>query len=68
MLAQLANLVLGSRRSGVAGLFDRSRRGGVASAINNNRRMSAFGTVATIAAPFLIRRFLDRRAARAPAL
>lgn len=65
MLKMLANLFLGRRRQGLGGLFDRSRHGGMAGAVNNHRGASALGTIATIAAPFLIRKVMARRAQRA---
>lgn len=65
MLSLLANLFLGRRRSGLAGMFSSRRRGGLANTLNSNRRASALGTVATVAAPFLIRKLMDRRAQRA---
>ena len=67
MLSILANLFLGRRRSGLAGLFDRRRHGGAVNAVNNNRGASALGTIATIAAPFVIRKLMERRAQRAAA-
>ncbi|MDB4961951.1 MAG: hypothetical protein JWP01_1950 [Myxococcales bacterium] len=65
MLNTLANLFLGRRRSGLAGLFARRRRGGVANAVNTHRGASALGTIATIAAPIVIRKWMARREARA---
>jgi hypothetical protein len=65
MLSILANLFLGRRRTGLAGLFARGRRGGVANAMNTHRGASALGTIATIAAPIVIRKLMDRRAQRA---
>lgn len=67
MLKLLANMFLGNRRGGVAGLFDRRRRGGVANAVNDHRGASALGTLATIAAPFVIRKLMARREQRAAA-
>jgi hypothetical protein len=67
MLSTLTNLLLGRRRSGVAGLFDRRRHGGVANTMNNHRGASALGTIAALAAPFVIRRVMARRAQRQPA-
>ncbi len=67
MLSTLANMFLGSRRSGLAGLFDRRRQGGVANALNTHRGASALGTIATIAAPFVIRKLMARRDQRAAA-
>ena len=67
MIRTLANLLLGSRRSGLAGLFDRRRQGGVANAINTHRGASALGTIATIAAPYVIRKLMQRRDERAAA-
>ena len=63
MLQFLANLFLGRRRSGVLGLFNRNRQGGIANGVNNHRGATAVGTLATIAAPFLIRKLMARRAA-----
>ncbi len=65
MLQTLANLFLGRRRTGLAGLFAPRRQGGLANTMNNNRGASALGTLATIAAPFLIRKLLARREQRA---
>ena len=67
MLSHLANMFLGRRRSGLAGLFDRRRHGGVANTMNQHRGASALGTIATIAAPFVIRKLMERRAQRAAA-
>ena len=67
MLNILANLFLGRRRQGLAGLFDRRRHGGVANAVNNHRGVSALGTIASVAAPFVIRKLMARRAQRAAA-
>ena len=67
MLSKLANLFLGHRRSGLAGLFDRRRHGGVANAVNAHRGASALGTIATIAAPFVIRKLMAMREQRAAA-
>jgi len=67
MLSLLSNLFLGRRRTGIAGLFDRRRRGGAVNAVNNNRTASALGTIATIAAPFVIRKLMERRSQRAAA-
>lgn len=61
MLATIANMFLGRRRSGLAGLFDRRRHGGVAGAVHNHRRASALGTIATLAAPFIIKKLMARR-------
>ncbi|CAN5902973.1 hypothetical protein BH11MYX3_BH11MYX3_09900 [soil metagenome] len=62
MLSILANLLLGRRRTGLAGLFSRNRQGGLVNTMNTNRRASALGTLATIAAPIVIRKLLARRA------
>lgn len=62
MLNLLSNLLLGRRRGGLLGLFDRRRHGGVANAVNTHRGMSTVGTLATLAAPFVIRKLLARRA------
>jgi hypothetical protein len=62
MFSMLSNLFLGRRRTGLPGFFDRSRHGGVANAINTHRRSSALGAVAAIAAPFVIRKLMARRA------
>jgi hypothetical protein len=67
MLTLLANMFLGRRRPGLLGLFDRRRRGGVLNGVNNHRRASAVGTIATIAAPFVIRKLMARRAQNAHA-
>jgi hypothetical protein len=63
MLRTLANLFLGRRRQGLPGLP--GRRGGIAGAMNAHRGASALGTIATIAAPFVIRKLMARRAQRA---
>jgi hypothetical protein len=60
-------MFLGHRRSGLAGLFDRRRHGGVANAVNSHRGASALGTIATIAAPFVIRKLMARRDQRSAA-
>jgi hypothetical protein len=49
-------------------MFDRRRHGGVANAVNTHRRASALGTIATIAAPFVIRKLMHRRDQRAAAV
>jgi hypothetical protein len=67
MLSLLSNLFLGRRRSGLLGFFDRRRRGGIVNGVNNHRRATAVGTLASIAAPFLIRKVMARRAQNASA-
>jgi hypothetical protein len=67
MLNILTNLLLGRRRTGIAGLFDRRRQGGVGGTVSAHRGASALGTIATIAAPFLVRKFMARRAERTAA-
>jgi hypothetical protein len=67
MLQLISNLFMGRRRPGFLGLFDRRRRGGIVNGVNNHRGMSALGTVATIAAPFVIRKLMARRAQNAQA-
>jgi hypothetical protein len=62
MLNLLSNLFLGRRRTGLAGLFDRRRHGGAMNAMNTHRGASALGTLATLAAPYLIRKLMARRA------
>ena len=64
MLSLLANLFLGRRRSGLAGLFDRRRHGGAVNTVKAHKGASALGTIATIAAPIVIRKLLERRNAR----
>ncbi len=64
MLNLLSNLFLGRRPSGLARLFSRNRQGGLANTVNNNRGMSALGTIASIAAPFVIRKIMASRAQR----
>jgi hypothetical protein len=59
-------MFLGRRRPGLLGLFDRRRRGGMLNGMNNHRGASAFGTIAVIAAPFVIRKLMARRAQNAP--
>lgn len=61
MLSKLAGLVLGSRRSGITGLFDHRRRGGMVGAVNTHRRASALGAIAVVAAPFVIKKLMARR-------
>jgi hypothetical protein len=68
MFRTLANLFLGNRRSGLARLFHRRRQGGVVNAVNNHRGASALGTLATIAAPYVIRKLMQRREQRAAAV
>ncbi|MDQ3366992.1 MAG: hypothetical protein M3680_16335 [Myxococcota bacterium] len=65
MLHLLANMFLGRRRTGLAGMFDRRRRGGMANTMNTHRGASALGAIATLAAPFVIRKLQARRAQRA---
>lgn len=65
MLTTLVNLFLGRRRSGLAGLFSQRRQGGMANAMNTHRGASALGTLATLAAPFVIRKIMARRSERA---
>jgi hypothetical protein len=60
MLNLLSGLLLGRRRSGLAGLFDRRRHGGAVNAVNTHRGASMLGTLATLAAPFLIRKVVAR--------
>jgi hypothetical protein len=70
MIRTLANLLLGSRRTGLSGLFNRNRQGGAVNAVNAHRGASALGTIATIAAPFIIKKLMamrDERAQRVPA-
>jgi hypothetical protein len=67
MLNMLTNFFLGRRRTGLAGLFRRGRRGGVANTMKSHRGASALGTIATIAAPILIRKLMARRASHAAA-
>jgi hypothetical protein len=67
MLNLLANMFMGRRRSGLLGLFDRRRRGGIVQGVNNHRGASALGTIASIAAPFVIRKLMARRAQNASA-
>jgi hypothetical protein len=64
MLNFLVNMFMGRRRTGLAGFFDRSRRGGAVNAVNNHRGASALGAIASVAAPFVIRKLLDRRSMR----
>jgi len=65
MLQTLMNMLLGSRRTGLAGLFDRRRRGGAVNTMNAHRGVSALGTIATIAAPFVIKKLMAMREQRA---
>jgi len=65
MFRTLGNLFLGRRRSGLAGMFDRRRHGGVGHAMNTHRKASALGTIAMVAAPFVIRTLMARREQRA---
>ncbi len=62
MLSILTNLLLGRRRTGLTGLFDRRRQGGLGGAVSAHRGASALGTIATIAAPFVVRKLMARRA------
>ena len=66
MLSLLANLFLGRRRPGLVGLFDRRRHGGALNGVNNHRASTA-ATIATLAAPFVIRKLMARRAQNARA-
>jgi len=66
MLSLLANLFLGRRRPGLAGLFDRRRHGGALNGVNTHRGSTAV-TIATLAAPFVIRKLMARRAQNARA-
>ncbi|MEO8551430.1 MAG: hypothetical protein ABI678_15740 [Kofleriaceae bacterium] len=59
---------MGSRRTGLVGFFDRRRTGGLVNGVNNNRGVSALGTLAMVAAPFVIRKVMARRAQSASAL
>jgi hypothetical protein len=65
MLALLSRLLFGQRQTGLRGVFDRRRRGGLAGGVGKHPGASAFGTIATIAAPFVIRKLMARRAATA---
>ena len=70
MLQTLVSMFMGRRRGGLAGMFDRRRHGGAFNAVNAHRRASALGTIATIAAPFVIKKLMamrDQRAQRQPA-
>jgi hypothetical protein len=67
MLSLLANLFMGRRRPGLAGLFDRRRHGGALNGVNNHRGVSAAATIASLAAPFVIRKLMARRAQNARA-
>ena len=62
MLSLLTSLFLGRRRGGIAGLFDRRRHGGAVNAVNSHRGASALGAVVSLAAPYVIKKLLDRRA------
>lgn len=68
MLQMLSALLLGGRRTGLAGLFPRRRHAGGFTGRTSNRGASALGTIATIAAPLLIRRLMARRARSTAAL
>lgn len=67
MLSLLSNLFMGRRRSGLLGLFDRRRRGGIVNGVNSHRGATAFGTLATITAPFVIKKIMARRQQNASA-
>jgi len=66
MMSFLANLFLGRRRSGWIGLFDRRRNGGMINGMNNHRG-TALATIASFAAPFVLRKWMNRRAQNARA-
>jgi hypothetical protein len=65
MLQKLVDMFLGHRRTGLAGLFDRRRHGGAANTVNAHRGASALGAIATIAAPFVIKKLMAMREQRA---
>ena len=67
MLSILTNLLLGRRRTGLAGLFNRQRQGGVGGTVSAHRGASALGSIATLAAPFVVRKLMARRAQRTDA-
>ena len=61
MLSTITNMILGHRRSGLGGLFNRSRRGGLMGAARNNPKTSIIGALATVAAPMVLRKVLQSR-------
>ena len=68
MLSTIANMILGQRRSGLGGLFNRSRQGGLMGAARNNPKTSIIGMLATVAAPIVLRKLMQgRKAAQAQA-
>ena len=57
MLNLIKNMILGQRRGGLGGLFNRSRQGGMV----GSPKASILGALATVAAPIVIRKLLQNR-------
>ena len=64
MLSFFANMLRGRRRTGVLGLLDRRRTGGFVNGVNSHRG-AALGELVSLAAPFMIRKIMNRRAQNA---
>lgn len=63
MLNMIKNMILGQRRTGLGGLFNRSRQGGMLGGVRNNPKTSIIGALATVAAPMVLRKLLQQRKA-----
>lgn len=61
MINFLKNMILGQRRTGLGGLFNRSRQGGMVGGVRNNPKASIIGALATVAAPMVLRKVLQAR-------
>jgi hypothetical protein len=65
-MMQIFRMLFGGRSRGIGGLLGR-RQPGLAQQVGARRGGMALGTIATIAAPFVIRKLMERRAQRQPA-
>ena len=65
MLNTIKDMILGHRRSGLGGLFNRTRQGGMMGAARNHPKSSIIGALATVAAPMVLRKLLQQRKAAA---
>jgi hypothetical protein len=63
MLSTITNMILGQRRTGLGGLFNRNRQGDLAGAARSHPKTSIIGALATVAAPMVLRKLLQQRKA-----